>query len=72
MRHLNQDTLIPIGLAILVIGGATSWISGVSNTLSAQSEVIVELRRNNEDNIKLVTEINSRLSRIEWKLEKKP
>lgn len=70
-RIVNQETLIPVGLAIVIIGTAAMWISDMRNVVKAHQEQIELLSKNHEAHIKLITEINSRLSRIEWKLESK-
>lgn len=69
-KILNQNTLIPMGLAVVVIGGAATWIGDLKNQVKGHEELLVELKRANEANNKLNYEINSRLSRIEWKLER--
>lgn len=68
-KILNEDTLVPIGVAIAVIGTVTAWIVDTKNGLASHTEIIESLNRANEDQVKLIHEINSRLSRIEWKLE---
>lgn len=71
MRIVNQETLIPIGLAIVIIGSITTWVTGVRNELASHSEQLAALYKNHESDIKLNIEINSRLSRIEWGLEQR-
>lgn len=70
-KIINQETLMPIGLAILVIGGITAWVSETRSELKNNSEQIKSLSEGNVVHIKLINEINSRLSRIEWALEQK-
>lgn len=70
MKSLNQNTLIPIGLAIFVIGGGAAWVTNVSTEMAECREEKVENKKNNAAIFKMVYEINSRLSRLEWKLEK--
>lgn len=71
MKIVNDQTLIPIGLAVTLIGSVAMWISSVRSDLASHSEQLVALSRNHDAHIKLIMEINSRLSRIEWSLETK-
>lgn len=68
IKSINQETLVPVGLAVLIIGTTAMWVSDTRNGMKTASEQIEILNRNNEANIKLIYEINARLSRIEWKL----
>jgi cobalamin-dependent methionine synthase I len=71
IKSINQETLMPIGLAVLIIGTAATWVASVQGDIKSHSEQLVVLSKNHEAHIKLVMEINSRLSRIEWALESK-
>lgn len=66
---VNQGTLIPLGLAVAIIGSAAMWVSDISNQIKFNSGRIDFLSKSNEDQVKLIYEVNSRLSRIEWRLE---
>lgn len=68
-KVLNEETLVPIGLAVVAIGGITAWAVEMRSQVSAHTEVIAALTQANESQLKLIHEVNSRLSRIEWKLE---
>ena len=70
LKSITQDTYVPIGVAIVVIGAVAGWVTGVGATMKTHQEVIEQLKLSNESNYKLIYEINSRLSRIEWRLEK--
>ncbi len=70
-RGLNQETLVPLGLAIVVIGAVATWVSEVKYEIREHKEIIEELKKSNDSSFKLVHEINSRLSKIEWALEKR-
>lgn len=68
-KVIREDTLVPLGIAVVAIGTITAWAVEVKSQVRSHAEVIESLRQANEANIKLISEINSRLSRIEWKLE---
>lgn len=60
---------MPVGLAVLVIGSSAMWVADVRSSMKANEAQIEALTASQGVNIKLIQEINSRLSRIEWKLE---
>lgn len=70
-KIINQDTLMPVGLAVLVIGSSAMWVADVRSSMKANEAQIEALTASQGVNIKLIQEINSRLSRIEWKLEER-
>jgi hypothetical protein len=70
-KIINQDTLVPLGLAIAIIGSVAAWACDIHAKVNNYETVITDIKKNNEFNVKLIYEINSRLSRIEWKLEEK-
>lgn len=70
IKSITQETFIPIGVAIVVIGTAAAWATNVASQIQAHKEILEQLRSVNDSNFKMVYEINSRLSRIEWRLEK--
>lgn len=69
-KSINQETLVPLGFAVVVISTVAMWVADTRAGMKAAAEQIEILNRNNETNIKLIYEINSRLSRIEWGLSK--
>lgn len=66
MKIVNQETLVPLGLAIVLIGTVATWVESVRSGMQGHSDQLEILTRNHDAHIKLVMEINSRLSRIEW------
>ncbi len=70
IKELNQATLVPLGLAVVIIGTVAMWVADTRSELRAHSDIIEELKKSNDASYKLVSEINSRLSRMEWQLEK--
>lgn len=68
IKILNQETLVPIGLAVMVIGASAMWITDVTSQVKMHSVEIKSLAQSNEAQLKLIYEVNQRLSRIEWQL----
>lgn len=68
-KVITEQTLIPIGIAVVVIGSIAGWATNVATQLHVHQESIERVKAADESNFKLIYEINSRLSRIEWKLE---
>lgn len=48
MKLLNEDTLVPLGLSIAVIGSATFWLSAVSAKVDSHEKVLVEQKTKQE------------------------
>lgn len=69
MKIVNNQTLMPVGLAVVVIGTAATWVESVRSDIKSHTIQLENLAKNQEEHLKLNWEINSRLSRIEWKLE---
>lgn len=70
MKEITDKTLIPIGLAVLSIGGGAAWLTDLHVATASNSEMArrIELKqdRYNEE----LQEINDRLSRIEGELKR--
>jgi len=73
-QQINESTVIPIGLAILVFGGGAAWMTTVDSRLSAQATTLttqqaqnVEVFRDVKSDLK---EINQRLYAIEKKIDR--
>lgn len=66
---ISEKTLVPIGLALVVIGGAAAWATKMDMTISAAQAAIQEQRQADMEYHKIVCEllrsIDQRLSRIE-------
>lgn len=71
MQRIGQDTLVPLGIAVIVIGAVATWVNSVDSRIHGNVQIINELRATNDAAFKQLAEINSRLSKIEWSLEKK-
>lgn len=48
VRKISEGTLIPVGLAVLVIGGATGWVTKTTFQLSDHSERLARIEDNSE------------------------
>ena len=68
MLKITQNTLIPMGLAILVIGSSAAWVTKIS-LATAITEKSVNLALLKFEKIEQsLKDIDYRLSRIEWSL----
>lgn len=74
MRTLTDKTLVPIGLAVSVIGGGAMWLTKIHLTQDAYGRTLSEVRetiaqdRNSFYNMLL--QIEKRLSGIEGELKR--
>ena len=66
---VTEETLIPIGLAVLAIGGGTVWLTTIHNKTEVNTRAIAEISAKQESSNDLLKSIDRRLSRIEGKLD---
>ncbi len=71
MKALTEHTFIPLGIAIIAIGGGAMWLTDVYAQVRDNKIETARLSIKQDEHNKLVSEINVRLSRIEWSLEKR-
>ena len=66
---ITDKTLIPLGLAVIAIGGGSMWLTNVYAEVKQNTQAVIELTQHQDFYNKNLIEINSRLIRIESKLE---
>jgi hypothetical protein len=69
MKTITEKTFIPISLLIVIIG-VVVWITTVSGKTDANTKDISDIKIGQQEYNKDLHEINTRLSRIEGKLDK--
>lgn len=80
-KQLTDKTLVPIGLAVTVIGGGAIWLTKIYMTVDAHSKTLTEIRqvmgidrRDLEGDVKsihdLLFQMDRRLSGIEGELKR--
>lgn len=68
MRKLTENTFIPVGLAVLVIGSSAAWVTRTSLAIINNQDSI-QLNKSKLESIgSTMTSIDKRLDRIEWAL----
>jgi hypothetical protein len=76
VAKITDKTLIPIGLAVIVIGGAAAWVTQISLVQSAHGTILNELKSTTDDRLnrlfEILTSIDRRLLTIEVSLKIKP
>lgn len=70
MVGINEKTMIPIGLAVLVIGGGAGWMTRQEIKTTANSEQIIQVNEKVENLDKILNEIEKRLAGIEGELKR--
>lgn len=68
MVAITGKTMVPISLVISLIGGS-GWMTKVHSTVEKNTAQISEVKEKEEETLKVLREINTRLSRIEGRLE---
>lgn len=73
LRHgisqITQDTLMPLGMVIVLIGGVM-WLDEVAAKVKATADSQEEFRRDQIDTKNILMQMNTRLSRIEGSLKR--
>ena len=67
MNKITENTLIPVSLVILLLGGIV-WLTSIYAQASQAAEAVKALTFKQEDYNRLIENIDRRLSRIEGKL----
>lgn len=70
MTKVTDQTLIPIGLAILTIGGGAAWLTVVHEKVAVSADRIKEMSEDQKKYTEDLHQINARLARIETLLER--
>lgn len=68
MKSISEMTLIPIGLAVVIIGGGTTWLTVMASTLTQNSKDIASIKDNQSQYMKDLYKIELHLAKIRWKL----
>jgi len=70
MAIISERTLMPISLVLIFLGGV-AWLTSIAADVKFTSNTIEKVEIKQERYNATLSEINSRLSRIEGKLENK-
>ena len=66
--QITKDTAIPLGLVILLLGGAAG-VGAAYNAIAGQEKRIEEIQVDNKELVNRLTSIDNRLSTIEGVLK---
>lgn len=68
LMQISEDTLLPISLVIVLVGGVF-WLSSAYSQISANAADIADIKQERETLTAVVSRIDRRLSRIEGRLK---
>ncbi len=68
VSRLTEKTLIPLSLAIMVIGGGAAWLTDVHAEVSHQGQQISEMGEKRDETSRVLTDILVQLSEIKTEL----
>lgn len=71
LKELSDKTLLPLGLAVIVIGGGAIWLTTVYNEVQANTRAIESATITQKEYVKTLQEINLRLTIIEQKIDRR-
>lgn len=69
MKSLSENTLIPIGLAVVVIGGGSAWLTKISIATAANSDALSRIETKQESYTEHLAEIRQDLAVIRQRIE---
>ena len=70
MKVLTENTLIPIGLAILAIGGGSAWVTKMWLVTEAHSQSLERLEQKGDYYVSTLSGVNVQLQEIRERLIK--
>jgi len=68
MKALTDKTLVPIGIAIVVIGGGSAWLTVLAGTVQESARVLFEIKTKQDLYSEDVATIRSDIRLIKYKL----
>lgn len=68
MSKLTESTLIPIGLAVVVIGGGAVWLTVLADTVSGTSKEVLTIREKQDKYQEDIHQIKLDLTKIKTKM----
>lgn len=76
MSQIHEKTLVPIGIAVMVIGSATWWLATQASVVSASAKEIernkIVISINQASNNLILNRLDRRIFEIQIKLGMKP
>ena len=69
MKSLTENTLIPIGLALTVIGGGSAWLTRISVATAANAEALNRIETKQDQYTEHLSQIRQDLAVIRNRLE---
>lgn len=72
MNKLTQETLIPLGLAVLVIGAGSGWITKTELAVAQVQQTSIEYKEKFKKICDLFEGITKRLDKIDNEIQKLP
>lgn len=69
MKSLTENTFIPIGLALTVIGGGSAWLTRMSVATAANAEALTRIETKQEKYTEHLAEIREELAAIRERLD---
>ena len=73
MKSINENTLIPLGLAVITIGGGAIWLTQLSVQTRANAEILDKIQQDRSiaraEYLKNVEEIKVSLAEIKVELK---
>jgi vacuolar-type H+-ATPase subunit I/STV1 len=69
MNKLTEGTLIPIGLAVIAIGGGSMWLTSMYSAINEARATLIEVKEEQKEYVRHLSEIHRELSEIRGELK---
>ena len=69
MSKITDGTLVPLGLAVVAIGGGAAWLTTMYSAINEARATIQEVKADQREYTRNLEEINKTLGRIEGELQ---
>lgn len=69
MKVFTENTFIPIGLALTVIGGGSAWLTKISLATTANAEALTRIESKQDEYTEHLSEIRQDLAVIRERIE---
>jgi len=66
---LTENTLIPVGLAVIVIGGGAAWITNIQMSTAATVVKITSMEEKSDKVMESLAEIQNSLAEVKGELK---
>lgn len=69
MDYLTENTMVPLSLAVIVIGGGAVWLTVLASTVQSSADTLKEIKGKQEKYNEDISQIRTDIAVIKSKME---